>query len=124
MIIVCTVSIPQSMELLHPSLPTDQATKSIYDDSSSTDKCIALCDYRLILVMARHRCRWAGHLVRMEDTRLPKRVFFGELSEEKRSRGAQRKRYKGCLVLKETFKRSRIEADRWDEITEEKVLPL
>ena len=32
------------------------------------------------MTIAKHRCRWAGHVVRMEDTRLPKRVFFGELS--------------------------------------------
>lgn len=28
------------MEFLRPRLPTDEATKSIYDDTDTTDKCI------------------------------------------------------------------------------------
>ena len=39
--------------------------------------------------------RWAGHVTRMEDVRIPKAVFFSELQEGKRDRGATpRKRYK------------------------------
>ena len=38
--------------------------------------------------------RWAGHVTRMEDVRMPKAVFFIELQEGKRDRGAPRKRYK------------------------------
>ena len=34
-----------------------------------------------------HQLRWAGHVARMDDMRLPKVVFFGELSEGKRNRG-------------------------------------
>ena len=41
--------------------------------------------------------RWAGHVSRMEDVRMPKAVFFSELQEEKRDRGAPRKRYKDQL---------------------------
>ena len=41
--------------------------------------------------------RWAGHLSRMEDTRLPKAVFYGELCQGKRDRGAPRKRFKDQL---------------------------
>ena len=41
--------------------------------------------------------RWAGHLSRMEDMRLPKAVFYGELYQGKRDRGAPRKRYKDQL---------------------------
>ena len=40
------------MELLHPRLPTDEATKSIYDDINTTDKCIIPCDCRLILFIS------------------------------------------------------------------------
>ena len=39
----------------------------------------------------------AGHVTRMEDVRMPKAVFFSELREEKRDRGAPRKRYKDQL---------------------------
>ena len=40
---------------------------------------------------------WAGHITRMEDVRMPKAVFFRELQEGKRNRGAPRKRYKDQL---------------------------
>ena len=53
------------MALLHPWLPKDQATKSIYDDSSTTDKYMTLYDKCRILVVTKHRCRcgldiWLG----------------------------------------------------------------
>ena len=41
--------------------------------------------------------RWTGHVIRMPDERLPKKVFYGELQEGKRSQGGQRKRYKDTL---------------------------
>ena len=40
---------------------------------------------------------WAGHITRMEDVRMSKAVFFAELKEGKRGRGAPRKRYKDQL---------------------------
>eukprot|EP00058_Branchiostoma_floridae_P013920 XP_002599408.1 hypothetical protein BRAFLDRAFT_102686 [Branchiostoma floridae] len=48
------------------------------------------------MLMSR-QLRWAGHLARMEDTRMPKAVFYGELCLGKRARGAPRKRYKDQL---------------------------
>ena len=41
--------------------------------------------------------RWSGHVTRMPDERLPKKVFYGELQEGKRSQGGQKKRYKDAL---------------------------
>ena len=44
------------------------------------------------------RLRWVGHLVRMDDTRLPKMVFFSELQATgARNIGRPLKRYKDCL---------------------------
>ena len=41
--------------------------------------------------------RWTGHIIRMPDVRPPKKVFYGELKEGKRSQGGQKKRYKDTL---------------------------
>ena len=41
--------------------------------------------------------RWTGHVIRVPDARLPKKVFYGELQEGKRSQGGQKKRYKDTL---------------------------
>ena len=35
---------------------------------------------------------WPGHVTRMEEVHMPKALFFRELLEEKRDRGAARKR--------------------------------
>ena len=47
--------------------------------------------------LASGQLRWAGHVTRMEDVPMPKAVFFNELQEGKRDRGAPRKRYKDQL---------------------------
>ena len=41
--------------------------------------------------------RWAGHVSRMDDHRLPKVALFGELSSGYRNRGCPKKRFKDCL---------------------------
>ena len=41
-----------------------------------------------------NQLRWAGHVARMNDLRLPKRIFYGQLQSGIRSVGAPLKRYK------------------------------
>ena len=48
-------------------------------------------------ILLQVQLRWAGHVTRMEDIRMPKAVFFSELQEGKRDLGAPRKRYKDQL---------------------------
>ena len=50
--------------------------------------------------------RSSGHVLRMSDRRLPKRLFYRELKTGKRSRGRSKKRYKDSL--KESLKRCNI----------------
>ena len=48
-------------------------------------------------ILLQVQLRWAGHVTRMEDVRMPKAVFIGELQEGKRDLSAPRKRYKDQL---------------------------
>ena len=57
--------------------------------------------------------RWSGHIVRMPDNRLPKKIFYGELQHGKRSLGGQMKRYKDCL--KASLKGFHIDHDTWEQ---------
>ena len=41
--------------------------------------------------------RWIGHVIRMDDYRIPKQVFFSQLAHGSRSCGGQYKRYKDTL---------------------------
>ena len=57
--------------------------------------------------------RWTGHVIRMPDARLPKKVFYGELQEGKRSQGGQKKRYKD--TLKAFLKDFEIPMGSWEQ---------
>ena len=60
--------------------------------------------------------RWAGHLVRMPDHRLPKILLYGELEKGKRSQGGQKKCYKD--QLKTSLKAFEIDQDTWEELAQ------
>ena len=68
--------------------------------------------------LKRSQLRWAGHVFRMPDERLPKRLLYGELSEGKRSFGGQRKRYKD--TLKASLKSCGINSDTWEEMARDR----
>ena len=63
--------------------------------------------------------RWAGHVRRMANSRLPKAVFYSELSQCKRSHGGQKLRFKD--VLKRHMKKTRIPHDTWKEEANQRV---
>ena len=69
-------------------------------------------------IVLRNQMRWAGHLVRMDDARLPKRLFYGELSIGRRPQHKPRKRFKDCV--KDNLKLMGIEIDEWETATSDR----
>ena len=65
-------------------------------------------------LLIKAQLRWSGHVVRMDDTRLPKIALYGELSSGVRSVGGQRKQYKD--TLKQSLKSCAINVEKWEII--------
>jgi hypothetical protein len=63
-------------------------------------------------ILKANQLRWAGHVSRMENQRIPKLLLFGELATGKRSQGGQRKRYKDSF--KATLKDFGLDPSSWE----------
>ena len=63
--------------------------------------------------------RWTGHVTRMLDERLPKKVLYRELQEGKRSQGGQKKRYKD--TLKASLKDLNIPTESWEQAAQDRT---
>nr|VZI34523.1 unnamed protein product [Spirometra erinaceieuropaei] len=62
--------------------------------------------------------RWSGHLVRMDDERLHKRLFYGDVATGYRRQGGQIRRYKD--TLKSFLKRLQINPTDWEELARDR----
>ena len=60
-----------------------------------------------------------GHVTRMPDERLPKKIIYGELQIGKRSRGGQKKRYDD--TLKASLKDFNISTESWEQIAQDRT---
>ena len=70
----------------------------------------------MFTVIRTRRLRWIGHLRRMNNNRIPKQIFYGELKMGKRPRGRPKLRYKD--VCRKSLKEFEIEEGRWEEAAE------
>ena len=62
--------------------------------------------------------RWTGHIIRMNDSKLPNAVIYGELAKVKRLHGGQRLRYKD--VVKRHLKAAHIAVDTWKSLAQDR----
>ncbi|BHF58937.1 hypothetical protein SprV_0100189200 [Sparganum proliferum] len=58
--------------------------------------------------------RWSGYLVRMDDERLPKRLFYGDVATGSRRQGGQIRRYKD--TVKSSQRRLQINPTNWKDL--------
>nr|VZI35129.1 unnamed protein product [Spirometra erinaceieuropaei] len=65
-------------------------------------------------ILRQIQLRWSGHLVRMDDERLPKRLFYGDVATGSRRQGGQIRRYKD--TLKSSLKCLQIHPTNWEEL--------
>nr|VZI41399.1 unnamed protein product [Spirometra erinaceieuropaei] len=65
-------------------------------------------------ILRQIQLRWSGHLVRMDDERLPKRLFYGDVATCSRRQGSQIRRYKD--TLKSSLKCLQINPTNWEEL--------
>ena len=63
--------------------------------------------------------RWTGHVTRMPEKHLPKKILYGELEMGKCSHGGQKKRYKD--TLKASLKDFNIPAGWWEQIAQDRA---
>ena len=63
--------------------------------------------------------RWTGHVTRMLDKRLAKKILYGELQVGNRSHGGQKKRYKD--TLKASHKNFNIPTESWEQIAQDRT---
>ena len=72
-------------------------------------------------ILLQVQLRWAGHVTRMQDVRMPKAVFFSELQEGECDRGAPRKHYKDQLkrqlaqvgISHQSWQQEALDQDSW-----------
>nr|VZI26156.1 unnamed protein product [Spirometra erinaceieuropaei] len=69
-------------------------------------------------ILRQMQLRWSGHLLRMDDERLPKRLFYGDVATGSRRQGVQIRRYKD--TLKSSLKRLQINPTNWEELARDR----
>ncbi|VDL91641.1 unnamed protein product [Schistocephalus solidus] len=68
-------------------------------------------------MMRQVQLRWSGHLVRMDDERLPKRPFHGDVAPGAYRQEGEKRRYKD--TLKKSLKQLQINLVTWKDLAQD-----
>jgi len=74
--------------------------------------------YDLITIIRHRRLRWAGHVSRMEDNRLPKQVLYSELPDAHRPIGRPKLRFRD--MLQRDLNAFSITSTSWEKLASDK----
>nr|VZI05880.1 unnamed protein product [Spirometra erinaceieuropaei] len=69
-------------------------------------------------MLKKMQLRWSGHLVRMDDERLSKGLFYGDVATGSCRQGGQIRQYKG--TLKSSLKYLRTNPTNWEELAHDR----
>ena len=48
-------------------------------------------------LLSKAQLRWTGHVIRMDASRMPRQILYGELMRGSRKKGRPKKQYKDCI---------------------------
>ena len=84
-----------------------------WDDKIKNSTILSQCNISGIeAFLIKAQLRWSGHLIRMNDNRIPKQLFYGQIIDAPRNRGRPLLRYKD--KLKDNLKRLNIDPNNWE----------
>ena len=70
-------------------------------------------------IICKRRLRWLGHVKRMDDSRIPKQLLYGELQGGKRRRGRPHLRFKD--TCKSSLSKCNIDSRTWEELAVDRM---
>ena len=80
--------------------------------------CRKIKSISILYLVAQRQLRWTGHMVIMDDERLPKQVLYGNLAVGHRLTGRQKKRCKDST--KETLKKCHIPLEELEKFARDR----